>query len=290
MRELVAIVIGVMAACGGGGGKASTTPESSAPADCESAAGVITRVLAAENQAKDTGAVKTEVARRCTEDRWTAEARACLIAANTGNALQDCSYKNLTQEQADKLGKATVALTSMDIERLMGDMVRFKDQLCACKDAPCAQKVSDDLTKWSQEIAAKEKEPPKLTEDQQQRAAAIGEAMGKCMQTAMAASMPPPPPLAVTGLEPDRGDPAGGTYVVIKGTSFTDDGPRSAKVFFGAKQATVIRFAGDGELVVEAPAGKANETVDVKVVFDPGGEMSLPKAFTYSKKKPKPKK
>lgn len=42
--------------------------------------------------------------------------------------------------------------------------------------------------------------------------------------------------LKVTGLEPNRGDIDGGTYVVIKGNRFIADGPRTAKVYFGTKE------------------------------------------------------
>ena len=55
------------------------------------------------------------------------------------------------------------------------------------------------------------------------------------------------------------------------------------------KKATITKST-DTELVVDAPAGKAGETVDVRVVLTPGGESLLPKAFTYAKSKPKKKK
>ena len=73
----------------------------------------------------------------------------------------------------------------------MAKMSEFKDEMCKCKDAKCAQDVSDKMTKWSQEQSAKQKEPPKLSDADQKKAATIGEEMGKCMQTAMAASAPP---------------------------------------------------------------------------------------------------
>ncbi len=89
--------------------------------------------------------------------------------------------------------------------------------------------------------------------------------------------------LRVTGLEPTKGDVDGGTYVKISGDAFTCGGSclRAAKVYFGSRQGTVIRFASDSELIVEAPAGKAGEVVDVLVIFAPGGELRLPKAFTF---------
>src|SRR5215831_19039958 len=85
------------------------------------------------------------------------------------------------------------------------------------------------------------------------------------------------PKLLVTGIEPQKG--ADGTYVRIHGNRFTVDGPRNVKVYFGGQQAQI-----DRELIVTAPGGKVNDVVDVLIVFDPGGRMTLPKAFRYIEK------
>jgi hypothetical protein len=90
--------------------------------------------------------------------------------------------------------------------------------------------------------------------------------------------------LKVTGLDPDKGDVDGGTYVRIKGNRFIADGARNAKVYFGSRQGTVVRFASDSELIVEAPGGKDGENVDVLIIFEPGGELKLPHAFTFQDK------
>lgn len=87
--------------------------------------------------------------------------------------------------------------------------------------------------------------------------------------------------LKVTGIEPEQGDVNGGTYVRIKGNRFLADGARNAKVYFGSRQGTVVRFASDSELIVEAPGGKPNEAVDVLIIFEPGGELKIPKGFTF---------
>jgi hypothetical protein len=87
--------------------------------------------------------------------------------------------------------------------------------------------------------------------------------------------------LKVTGLEPTKGDVEGGTYVVIKGNRFMKDGPRNAKVYFGSRQGSVVRFQSDSELIVQAPGGKADESVDVLVIFDPGGQLKIPNAFKF---------
>ena len=90
------------------------------------------------------------------------------------------------------------------------------------------------------------------------------------------------PKLLVTGIEPQKG--ADGTYVRIHGNRFTADGPRNVKVYFGGQPAQIDRFESDSELIVTAPGGKVNDVVDVLIVFDPGGRMTLPKAFRYVEK------
>jgi hypothetical protein len=92
------------------------------------------------------------------------------------------------------------------------------------------------------------------------------------------------PKLMVTGIEPDRGDAEGGTYVRIRGNRFTADGPRSAKVYFGGRQGMVSRFESDSVLIVEAPGGKPNEVVDVLIIFDPGGQLKIPGGFRFVEK------
>jgi len=90
--------------------------------------------------------------------------------------------------------------------------------------------------------------------------------------------------LKVTGIEPEKGDIEGGTYVRIKGNRFIADGARNAKVYFGSRQGTVVRFASDSELIVEAPGGKPSEQVDVLFIFEPGGELRIPHGFTFVEK------
>lgn len=85
----------------------------------------------------------------------------------------------------------------------------------------------------------------------------------------------------VTAIEPQVGDSSGGTLVTVKGNRFISEGPRSVKVFFGERQGSVVRFQSDSELIVQAPSGKENEAVDILLVFQPGGEIRLPKAFKF---------
>jgi hypothetical protein len=77
--------------------------------------------------------------------------------------------------------------------------------------------------------------------------------------------------------------------VRIIGTDFMVDGPRNVKVYFGTHQGTIVRFAADTEVIAQAPSGKVGDKVDVLVIFEPGGEIKLPKAFTFvGKSKPAP--
>jgi hypothetical protein len=82
-------------------------------------------------------------------------------------------------------GEGTSAAASLQ------KMAELKDEMCKCKDAKCAQDVSEQMTKWSQEQAKNQKQPPKMSEADTKKAGEIGEALGKCMQEAMAATATP---------------------------------------------------------------------------------------------------
>jgi hypothetical protein len=109
-----------------------------------------------------------------------------------------------------------------------------------------------------------------------------------CLALAAAACGETDRTLKVTGIEPDRGDVNGDQYVIIKGNRFVADGPRKADVYFGKasayRKATVVRFASDKQLIVRSPGGKAGEVADVLVVFEPGGQLLIPNAYTYIEK------
>jgi hypothetical protein len=90
--------------------------------------------------------------------------------------------------------------------------------------------------------------------------------------------------LKVSALEPAEGNYEGGSYVKVRGNRFIADGARNAKIYFGTRQGTVVRFASDSEMIVEAPGGKVGEVVDVLIIFEPGGEMKLAKGFKFVEK------
>src|ERR1041385_6681290 len=74
-----------------------------------------------------------------------------------------------------------------DAANAMAKMKEFRDEMCKCKDAKCAQDVSDKMTKWGQEQSKNQKEPPKMNGADTAEAQKIGKEMGECMTKAMGA-------------------------------------------------------------------------------------------------------
>jgi hypothetical protein len=111
---------------------------------------------------------------------WSGTIRSCVAAAKGAGALDACTMNE--PGLADRAAKA------------MAMMNQFTDQMCACRDTACAQRVSDEMTKWSQEEAQHDRKPPKFTTEQTKHFTEVGERMGKCMQQAMSAGVEPQVP------------------------------------------------------------------------------------------------
>ena len=87
--------------------------------------------------------------------------------------------------------------------------------------------------------------------------------------------------LKITRLSRSSGSP--GETLNIYGTGFQSSGRKDVKVFFGTKKAKVKGFKGNTQMTVTVPGGiEFGKTVDIKVVFEPGGELTYEKAFTYA--------
>ncbi len=88
-------------------------------------------------------------------------------------------------------------------------MLEFKDQMCACKDKACADKVQETMTKWSTDMAARAgNKRDNANEAQIEKMTEIGQVYGECMTRAMstkdepAPTPPPSPPLPRTDTPP----------------------------------------------------------------------------------------
>ena len=119
----------------------------------------------------------------CEQKEWSRPARECIAAAHAAADLATCGTTY-------SLGAHGIFADPATFGKAMKAMRHFRDELCKCKDSACAQHVSDDMTKWGQEMAKDNEEPPRMTDEETKEATEIGEAMGKCMQQAMSSSTP----------------------------------------------------------------------------------------------------
>ena len=94
-------------------------------------------------------------------------------------------------------------------------MTEFKDEMCKCKGAACAQDVSQRMQKWLAD-QPKEQQNQKLSDADQTKMKEIGDALGKCMGTAMTAVAPPPEP-AGSDTPPPAGSGSAGSAQVVSG-------------------------------------------------------------------------
>ena len=77
------------------------------------------------------------------------------------------------------------------MERAMEQFDRFADQMCMCKDLACSQKVSDDMMKWSQQMAREFADPPKPDSAAMHRAEDIARRLSDCMTQIYKINEPP---------------------------------------------------------------------------------------------------
>jgi hypothetical protein len=87
--------------------------------------------------------------------------------------------------------KARAADSAAALDAQMVKLTEFKDRMCACKpgDSECVTKVSDDMTKWSTDMA-KNMDASDVSPDAaaMKKMTDVSTAMGDCMSKAM---MPP---------------------------------------------------------------------------------------------------
>jgi hypothetical protein len=111
------------------------------------------------------------------------------------DTTKNCVAKAKTQDEVDTCAEGLVgAQRHMKLAETMNKMNEFKDQMCACKDTACAQRVSDVMTNWGQQQAQDKAGPPKMSDEDTKKFVQIGEAMGKCMQKAMGGGEVADPP------------------------------------------------------------------------------------------------
>src|SRR4029079_12222914 len=118
----------------------------------------------------------------------THDSRRCIPFLQRSDALQPTDQRHQTSG-AISMKKISIAflaalsLASFGCKKKGGaeasaKMTEFRDRMCACKDKACADKVNDDLTKWTQEQAKE----AKATEEDNKKMMQMSEEMRKCMQ------------------------------------------------------------------------------------------------------------
>jgi|GEM_PF-2195212 len=77
-------------------------------------------------------------------------------------------------------------------EQLVARMAGFRDEMCKCATKDCADKVTEDMTRWGQALAASgPRDAPVVTDDDTKRMAEVTETMVKCMTAVMNGSARP---------------------------------------------------------------------------------------------------
>jgi hypothetical protein len=174
MRQLLWVCV-ALAACD----KGAVPPT---PANCKD---VVTKARGAFDMRLERA---EQLVGNCELSSWTDTVKGCVAKAKSQDEVETCTE-----------GVAG-AQRHMKMAEVQKKMTEFRDLMCACKDSACAQRVSDDMTKWGQDQAKDQTEPPKMTEEETKKFTQLGEDMGKCMQKAMGGGgdMLPPQP-ASTG-------------------------------------------------------------------------------------------
>lgn len=101
-----------------------------------------------------------------------------LVACGGKESAPTAPSSNVVAPVADA-AVADASLPERDI--VYAKLVGFRDQMCACTDKPCAEKVQQALARWSAEIASHPPDRQHPTEQELQEFEALGEAYGTCM-------------------------------------------------------------------------------------------------------------
>ncbi len=111
----------------------------------------------------------------------------CLLAID-GELTEDKTSACMDFGDRDKKQKADAG--GLDKDAALAKLGDFANQMCACKDAACATKVSDAMTAWSKDMMYEEQ--PKLSEAETKQAADSSQRLSECMKKAMATPAPTP--------------------------------------------------------------------------------------------------
>jgi hypothetical protein len=87
---------------------------------------------------------------------------------------------------ADPPQRFTQGIEPGSFQGVMVKMGEFRDKMCSCHDKTCVDAVTDEMTKWSVEVANRSSDV-KPSEEQTKEISAVVEEFAKCMTAAMTA-------------------------------------------------------------------------------------------------------
>ncbi|HEY5925652.1 MAG TPA: hypothetical protein VIV11_28395 [Kofleriaceae bacterium] len=146
--------------------------------DCSAAAAALAKI----------GPLKDDLKAWCVEEKWSQAAIACMSKATSKADVGACA-KHFTDDQFRPLSTTNPMVSEQRIAVAEAELTKFTDAMCACKDGACAQRVTDDMGRWTIETASRYGRPPPPTGERAERLAALGDRMQSCL---IAAMKPPP--------------------------------------------------------------------------------------------------
>jgi hypothetical protein len=118
-----------------------------------------------------------------------------VIAGACGGGRKHASPAPISNQQAAPEPTAPVSATSRNDEAL-AMLSAFTENMCACTDAPCAQRVNGQLADWSTEMSKRTGAPTAMSEGEQQVYTQLASRFADCLTRAIgtpAASSTPTP-------------------------------------------------------------------------------------------------
>ena len=165
----------------------------------------------------------------------------------------------------------------------------LKDRVCACTDEDCSRKLELEMMDLRQQIETTARRSRDTSYEVTRQVSEIALQANECTRKLSLLRV------RVYSAYPSSGELAGGTPIMIRGGNFTASA-RTAKVWFGTKEATNVRILNDREIFAEVPPSDVEGLVTVRVELTPGGSHVLPYGYTYraplkpKSTRPRPKK
>jgi hypothetical protein len=180
MRTWIAVLL---IACGGSSSAPVTPPATPAPVVEQKPADPIEQTLVEMDGLRDKMCACTD---KACSDRVEVDRKAwrdTMRERFRNDKLQPSEaqeQRGNTSEKAYRDCRKKLRGPGTSMADAMAKMGEFKDKMCVCKDKPCADKVVEDMTKWSQEMADSADPDTKVGDDDIKKMRDVTEQFTKC--------------------------------------------------------------------------------------------------------------